>query len=433
MSAERTRTIRVENLARIEGEGALHVRVKDGHLTDLSFRIFEPPRFFEALLRGRDFGDAPDITSRICGICPVAYILGTSLAIEDAFGARATEPIAALRRLAYCGEWVQSHALHTHMLHAPDFLGYEDAFRMAADHPRIVDIALQVKRTGNAIMEAVGGRAVHPVNTRVGGFYKAPAPATLDALAVPLQQALDATVEALEFFSHFEFPDFEEDYTFVALHHPGEYAIDRGRIVSNRGLDIAVGEFEDHFGEEHVAHSTALSGVMYGEPGPYLLGPLARYALNYEQLSPRAKALAASAGLGAVVRNPYKSLLVRTVEVAYALEEALRIVRSYEPPDPPAIALDVRAGRGCGATEAPRGLCYHRFELDDAGRIVSANIVPPTSQNQKQIEHDLRAVVSANLAFDDDRLRARCEQSIRNYDPCISCATHFLRLTVERA
>jgi coenzyme F420-reducing hydrogenase alpha subunit len=432
MSAERTRTIRVENLARVEGEGALQVRIKDGRLADLTFRIFEPPRFFEALLRGRDFGDAPDITSRICGICPIAYTLGTSLAIEDAFGAQATEPIVALRRLAYCGEWIQSHALHTHMLHAPDFLGYEDAFRMAADHPRIVDIALLVKRTGNAIMEAVGGRAVHPVNTRVGGFYKAPAPAKIAELAGPLQASLDATVEALRFFSTFEFPDFEEDYTFVALHHPTEYAIDRGRIVSNRGLDIAVAQFEDFFGEEHVAHSTALSGVMYGEPGPYLLGPLARYALNYEQLSPAARALAAEAGLGTVVRNPFKSLLVRTVEVAYALEEALRIVRSYEPPSPPAVELTVRAGRGFGATEAPRGLCYHRYDLDAEGRITSANIVPPTSQNQKQIEHDLRAVVTANLDFDDDRLRLRCEQSIRNYDPCISCATHFLRLTVER-
>lgn len=432
VSAKRTRTIRVENLARVEGEGSMHVRIKDGMVAELTFRIFEPPRFFEALLRGRNYADAPDITSRICGICPIAYILGTSLAIEDAFGAHPSERIGALRRLAYCGEWVQSHALHTHMLHAPDFLGYQDAFRMAADHPRIVEAALLVKRTGNAIMEAVGGRPVHPVNTRVGGFYKAPERAALAALAPGLRAAFDATVEALRFFSTFDFPQFEEDYTFVALHHPDEYAIERGRIHSNRGLDIAVADFESRFGEEHVAHSTALEGVMFGAPGPYLLGPLARYALNYEQLSPAAKALAAEAGLDRVVRNPFKSLLVRTIEVAYALEEALRLVAAYEPPDPPAVPIHVREGRGCGATEAPRGLCYHRFDLDAQGGIVSANIVPPTSQNQKQIEHDLRAVVAANLALPDDQLQWRCEQAIRNYDPCISCATHFLELRVER-
>jgi coenzyme F420-reducing hydrogenase alpha subunit len=303
---------------------------------------------------------------------------------------------------------------------------------MAADHPRIVEIALLVKRTGNAIMEAVGGRAVHPVNTRVGGFYKAPERATIAALTQPLQTALDATAEALRFFSTFDFPDFEEDYTFVALHDPHEYAIDRGRIVSNRGLDIPVREFEQHFSEEHVAHSTALQGALIGAPGPYLLGPLARYALNYEQLSPAAKSLAAEAGLGTVERNPFKSLLVRTVEVAYALEEALRLVAGYEPPDPPSVSLTITAGRGFGATEAPRGLCYHRFDLDDAGRIQSANIVPPTSQNQKQIEHDLHAIVRANLDLSDAQLQWRCEQSIRNYDPCISCATHFLRLEVER-
>jgi coenzyme F420-reducing hydrogenase alpha subunit len=428
----KTRKIRVDALARVEGEGSLNVHIKGGKVTELTFRIFEPPRYFEALLRGRPYSDVPDIVSRICGICPIAYNLGASLALEDAFGVSVEGPLRDLRRLAYCGEWVQSHVLHTHMLHAPDFLGYQDAFEMAQEHPGIVEAALGVKKTGNELMEAVGGRSVHPVNLRVGGFFKVPARATIRALAEPLKRALDGALETTRFFSRFEFPDYEDDYVFVALHDPGEYAIDRGQIVSNQGFAIATREFEEHFGEEHVAHSTALHGFMKGQDRPYLLGPLARYALNYEQLSPLAKQLAAEAGLGSVVRNPYKSLLVRAIETAYALEEALRIVEGYEEPDAPALAFDVRASRGFGVTEAPRGLCYHRYDVDGEGRIEDATIVPPTSQNQKQIERDLWAIVSANLNLGDEDLKWRCEQTIRNYDPCISCASHALRLQIVR-
>jgi coenzyme F420-reducing hydrogenase alpha subunit len=432
MSDIRNRTIRVNALARVEGEGALHVRIKAGKVEDLSFRIFEPPRFFEALLRGRPYSDAPDITSRICGICPIAYILGASQAMENAFGTVVDESIRKLRRLIYCGEWAQSHTLHTSMLHAPDFLGYADAFAMAVDHPSVVATALQVKKVGNLLMETIGGRAVHPVNTRVGGFYKAPSTAEIRALAGPLQDALDGAIDSVRFYSRFTFPQYEDDYVFVALHHPAEYAIDRGRIVSNTGLDIDVADFERHFSEEHVARSTALQGVMKGASRPYLLGPLARYALNYEQLSPLVKSLAQEAGLETVVRNPFKSIVVRALEVVQVFEEALALIGGYVEPHPPAANVVPRVGRGFGVTEAPRGLCYHRYDLDDEGRILAATIVPPTSQNQKQIERDLFGVVSANLTLPDDELRWRCEQTIRNYDPCISCATHCLRMTVVR-
>jgi sulfhydrogenase subunit alpha len=428
----RNRTIRVNALARVEGEGAMTVRIKAGKVDTIAFRIFEPPRFFEALLRGRPYTDAPDITSRICGICPIAYIVGACQAMEDALGARISEPIRALRRLVYCGEWVQSHVLHTNLLHAPDFLGYQDSFEMSKDHPGVVESALQVKKVGNLLMETIGGRAVHPVNTRIGGFYKAPTRAEIAALDGPLAAALDGAIDTVHFFSTFAFPDYEDDYVFVALHHPSEYAIDRGRIVSNTGLDLEVAEFESHFSEQHVAHSTALHGVMKGVNRPYLLGPLARYALSFEQLSPLVKGLAKEAGLGPVVRNPFKSILVRALEVVYALEEARRLVASYVPPDPPSVPIEIRAGRGTGATEAPRGLCYHRYDLDAEGRILGANIVPPTSQNQAQIESDLHGVVSANLTLPDEDLRWRCEQTIRNYDPCISCATHALKLTIQR-
>jgi sulfhydrogenase subunit alpha len=426
-----TREIRTDYLARVEGEGAMHVRIRDGALEEVQFKIFEPPRFFEALLRGRQFTEAPDITARICGICPVAYITSACNAMEALCDVELPEEIRNLRRLVYCGEWVESHVLHTAMLHAPDFLGYDGAVEMARDHRDLVETALRLKKAGNAVMRVVGGREVHPVNLRAGGFYKAPSRAELRALVPELEWAREASVAFARWVAGFDFPDFEGDYCFVSMRHPGEYPIDRGRLVSSTGLDIDVSEYEDHFTETHVERSNALHSTLAGV-GSYLVGPLARYALNSGELTPLAREVAADAGLGDVCRNPFRSIVVRAVETVYALDEALRLIDAYEPFDPPGVDLVPRVGSGHGCSEAPRGICWHRYDVDADGVILDAKIVPPTSQNQKRIEEDLVGVVGAALDLPDDELAHRCEQTIRNYDPCISCATHFLRLEVER-
>jgi coenzyme F420-reducing hydrogenase alpha subunit len=431
MSERTTRTIKVDALARVEGEGALYVRVKNEVVEDIKFRIFEPPRFFEAFLQGRHYGDAPDITARICGICPIAYMMGASQAMEDALGIEVKGPLRDLRRLIYCGEWVQSHVLHTYLLHAPDFLGYEDAIRLSQDHPGVVEKALELKKLGNRLLEVIGGRAVHPVNLRVGGFYRVPRKQAIRALIEPLKWAIEASLDTVKLFARFDFPEYEYDYTCVSLKHPDEYAITEGRIVSNKGLDIEVREFLDHFEEQHVPHSNALQGYLKAADA-YLTGPIARYNNNYRQLSPLAQEAAQEAGLGPACNNPFKSILVRAVEVLYSFEEALRLAEAYEEPDASCIQVNPQGGEGHGCTEAPRGICYHRYRLDGEGRIVDARIVPPTSQNQKQIERDLLGVVERNLDLPDAELQWRCEQTIRNYDPCISCATHFLKLTVDR-
>ena len=431
MNRSKTRTVKVDALARVEGEGALYVKVKGDTIQDIKFRIFEPPRFFEALLQGRLYSDAPDITARICGICPIAYMMGASHAMEDALGIQVTGPLRDLRRLIYCGEWIESHVLHTYMLHAPDFLGYEDSLRLAQTHPGVVEKGLQLKKLGNHILEVIGGRAVHPVNLKVGGFYKAPRKQAIRDLIEPLQWGVEASLDAVRLFAGFDFPDYQYDYTCVSLRHPEEYAITEGRLVSNRGLDISLAEFGNHVDEEHVAHSNALHGHLKGVE-TYLVGPIARYNNNYAQLSSLARQTAQEAGLGPVCHNPFQSILVRAIEVLYAFEEALRLAQGYEEPDASCVAITPRAGEGHGCTEAPRGICYHRYRLDEEGRIQEAQIVPPTSQNQRQIEQDLRGVVEQNLNLSEDKLKWRCEQTIRNYDPCISCATHFLKLTVDR-
>ncbi len=430
------RTIGVEGLSRVEGEGSLRVVVHDGTVTDVALEIFEPPRYFEALLVGRHFTEAPDITARICGICPVAYQMSACAAMEDACGVTVDDRVTSLRRLLYCGEWIQSHALHVYLLHAPDFLGCADAVELAERDRAVVQRGLSLKRTGNLVMETVGGRAVHPVNVRVGGFYRAPHPDAVAALADPLRRARDAALATVDWVSRFDFPDVPGDYRFVALRADGRYPIESGRPASSDGLDTSPAEFGELVVEEHVARSTALHARLAGRD-PYLTGPLARYALNSDTLPPLAAEAAGAAGLGPVCSNPFQSIVVRSVELVLACDEALALVEAYAPPDPPADDVQPRPGVsasvGMGVTEAPRGLLLHRYEIDEEGTIVQARIMPPTSQNQLTIEADLRRVVQGGLDLADDDLQWRCEQTVRNHDPCISCAAHFLDVSVVSA
>lgn len=427
----KTRTITVDYLARVEGEGGLFLKIKDGQLREVKLKIYEPPRFFEAFLRGRSYVEAPDITARICGICPIAYQMSAVHAIEDAFGVRVDGQLRVLRRLVYCGEWIESHALHVYLLHAPDFLGYEDAIQMAKDYPEVVQRGLSLKKVGNEIVALIGGREIHPINVRVGGFYKVPTKRDLASLGERLKWAREAALETVRWAATLPFPKFERDYEFVALRHPAEYPFNEGRLVSNKGLNIAISEYDDHFAEEHVPYSNALHSTIKGR-GAYLVGPLARYNLNFDQLSPLVKEIAREIGLEPPCLNPFKSIVARSLEILYACDEALRLIAEYEMPDAPTVEVQPRAAIGYGCTEAPRGILYHRYRLDADGTILDAKIVPPTSQNQKMIEADLWQFLPSRLDLPQDQLVWQCEQAIRNFDPCISCATHFLRLEIKQ-
>lgn len=427
----KSRKIKVAALARVEGEGAIYLTLKDGKATDVKFNIYEPPRFFEAFLRGRAYSEAPDITARICGICPVAYQMSAVHAMENAFGVKVDGALRALRRLIYCGEWIESHVLHVFMLHAPDFLGYESAIHMAKDHADVVKGALRLKKIGNALVTTIGGREIHPVNVRVGGFYRAPEKKELTPLLDELKWGRDWAVESMKLLATFTFPDFERDYNFVALRHPGEYPFNEGRIVSTSGLDMGVNEYENYFEEEHVAHSNALRSTMKGR-GSYKVGPLARYSLNFDRLPQIAQDAARMGGLGPVVKNPFKSIIVRMVETVFAFDEAVKIIESYEKPDAPCVIIEPKASVGYACTEAPRGILWHKYKVDEQGLIRDAKIVPPTSQNQRIIEEDLASYAELYADLPDDKLTWRLEQAVRNYDPCISCATHMVSVKVER-
>jgi coenzyme F420-reducing hydrogenase alpha subunit len=427
--------LHVPTLTRVEGEGAMHVVVRDGVVEDVQLEIYEPPRMFEALLRGRAHHEPVDITARICGICPVAYQMSAAHAIERLAGVTVDGPIRDLRRLLYCGEWIESHVLHMAFLHAPDFLGVDSGITIAREHPELMTEVLHLKKTGNRIMEVVGGRPIHPVNVRLGGFYRAPTRRELADLVPDLERAHAAAVALVRWVAGFEFPSIPdrlaENTEFVSLRHPAEYPLNEGRVVSNHGLDLDVVEYGERLREIHVEHSTALHATLDGDRR-YQVGPLARWMNNHDLLTDSVRDLAGEVGIGAVETNPFRSIVVRGMETVWAVEEALRIIDAYRPPPEPAIAVPAVEGIGAAATEAPRGLLYHRYELDADGIITDAVIVPPTSQNQIAIEADLRDFVQSHLDLDDHTLGHRCEQVIRNYDPCISCATHFLRFSSDR-
>jgi len=431
MTGSASRTIKVDTLARVEGEGSLYIKMAGERVADVKLKIFEPPRLFEAFLRDRHFSEAPDITARICGICPIAYQMSAIHAIERAMGVRIDPAVRLLRRLFYCGEWIESHALHVYMLHAPDFLGYQDVIEMARDHREVVEKALRLKKIGNHIVQLLGGREIHPISAAVGGFHRVPAKHQLREMVPDLEWALNASLEAVQWTSTLEFPIFEQEYEFVALRHPDEYPYNEGRLVSNRGLNIDAAEYEDHFQEVHVKHSNALQSVIRGR-GSYFVGPLARFNLNYDKLPAVAQEAAAKVKLEPPVKNPFRSIIVRAVELVFACAEALRCIATYEPPPAARVETPNRAGSGQAITEAPRGILYHRYSLDENGLILSAKIIPPTSQNQRRIEDDLREYASHLVAWPLDEATWKCEQAIRNYDPCISCATHFLKLHIDR-
>lgn len=425
--------IRVPLLTRVEGEGGLTIRLRGDELEGVQLNIFEPPRLFEALLRGRPLTDAPDITARICGICPVAYQMSAVHALERALGIAVTPTTRRLRRLLYCGEWIESHALHMHLLHAPDFFGVADGIELARRFRPEVQRGLQLKKHGNRLLEILGGRAIHPINVTVGGFHRLPRRSELAELIPDFEWGLHAAVEATRWVAGLTFPPFEQAYECVALSHADEYAMNEGEIRSTTGLPIPVEEFDQQFLEEQVPHSTALHGLRRPGNTPYLVGPLARVNLNREQLSPTARRLADEIGFENSCRNPHRSIIARGLELIHAYEEALGILRDYQPAEPARTEFTPRDAEGCAATEAPRGLLYHHYRIDGDGRIVSARIVPPTSQNQRQIERDLSDYLPSRLksAATREQLAVEAEQLVRTYDPCISCSTHFLRVRWE--
>ncbi|MCU7960693.1 MAG: Ni/Fe hydrogenase subunit alpha [gamma proteobacterium symbiont of Bathyaustriella thionipta] len=423
--------INVPLLTRVEGEGALDLEIRNEKIESLQLRIFEPPRYFEKFLEGRYYYDVPDVVARICGICPVAYQMSASCAIESAFGMSAHPWIRSMRRLFYCGEWIQSHSLHIHLLALPDFLGEKSVIGLSALYPEVVRRGLELQALGNDLIALFGARSVHPVGAKIGGFFRAPEQGAADKLLRLVEKAYPDAIEMLRWLDTLSLPDDEQSFVSVALRHDSEYPFNEGRLVNDAGLDISIESFESVFIEHQVAHSTALHCLLKGKP--YLVGPLARINLNRDRLPAEIQDVMGKLRTRFPSKNMFHSLLARGLEILFCLHEARRLLTNYRPDPSPSMEVTPREGIGFGCTEAPRGILWHRYKLDDRGRVSNARIVPPTSQNQARMEEDLReGLTRFGLHKDADILRQRAESMIRNYDPCISCATHFLDLSLQR-
>ena len=420
------RTIQVDYLARVEGEGALSLTWDGQELSEVALSIFEPPRFFEAFLVGRSCMEVADITARICGICPVAYQMSACRAIEDALGVELPAALHQLRRVLYCGEWIESHVLHMALLHTPDFFGVDDAMEVAKQHSAQIRAALAVKKAGNGIVGTLGGREIHPINVKPGGFWRLPRKSEVRSVIDSLAAQRAHMEDLLRWMGGFDFPDLHRPHTLVCLDNGVTYPFMEGRVISSEGLDVSVQEWPQHFAEQHVERSNALHATLHG--GTYLTGPMARFNLCFDRLPESLKRLAVELGIEPPVTNPFRSLLVRGIEVLLAMDETISLLSGWKAPDVAAVPLEYRVGLGHGASEAPRGLLYHRYALDEDGRVTAATIVPPTSQNQRAMEADLRALGPQLRDLDQAEATRLAEQAIRNHDPCISCATHFLTL-----
>jgi len=424
------KNIEVPALARVEGEGGLFIGVKDGKAVEVRLDIYEPPRFFEGFLVDRYLQEVPDITARICGICPVAYQISSVRALESALGIEIPAEIYTLRRLMYCGEFIESHSLHIYLLQAPDLLGVPSALDLAAIAPEVVKNALRMKKSGNELLKAIGGRSVHPVNVSVGGFYRWPDAGPLKATLPELEWALEAAKETVKWSLTLPYPDLKVNYEFVAIHEKDEYGVMKGDVWSSKGSKLSVNDYETRYIEVHVKHSNALHSHTK-DGGHYMVGPLARLNLNHEQLMPEAQKALKDNKIKLPILNPYKSLIARSIELVNFLEEAIQLVKAYHPSGPAFLELKLKAGEGCGMSEAPRGLLYHRYQIDEKGRVKFAKITPPTAQNLPRIEEDLLALAPQLVKMEQEEATLTAEHLVRSYDPCISCATHFLKLKVE--
>ncbi|MDI6800968.1 MAG: Ni/Fe hydrogenase subunit alpha [Thermodesulfovibrionales bacterium] len=419
------KTIKINYLSRVEGEGGISIHMKNGKVTKLNLKIFEAPRFFEAFLVGRHFSDVMDFTARICGICPVAYQMSSVHALEKIFGVETDKSIKALRRLMYCGEWIESHALHVYLLNGPDFYGIESAWA-GKEYLNIAKKGLRLKKIGNNILSILGGRPIHPVSVRAGGFYKVPHKKSLTAMLPELKKAYDESVSAIKWAAGLPFDENPLDMGYVSLSHDNEYPLNEGRVISNNGLDLTMDGFLKKIQEYQMEYSTALHSGIKEDTGvrPYIVGPISRLNLNHEKLPSELRNIIKESGVALPIKNTQMGIIARSVEIAYAFNEAIKIIEDYEEPDKPFIEFEPAAGEAVWITEAPRGILIHRYEIDENGYVKNCAIIPPTSQNLGHIEMNIYHFLQNNMDKPADFIKTACERIIRSYDPCISCSVH---------
>jgi sulfhydrogenase subunit alpha len=422
--------IEVTPLPRVEGHGDLVLNVKDKKIEKLQMRIPESPRFFEAMLVGRNYTEPSQITSRICGICSVAHTFTSVKATEAAFGVKVNDQIIKLRKIVNIGEFVQSNSLHVYFLAAPDFLGIGSVLPLLESNPALVNIAVKIKKIGNEIVRIIGGRAIHPITTIVGGFTKLPSADDLLRIREMMVSIYPDVETSAKVLKTLKIPDFERETEYISLSDKTDYAFYDGDIKSSEGWTIKPIDYLYKITERVVQHSTGKH--CRATRDSYMVGALSRFNNNYHLLSDNAKAYAEELGLKAPCYNTYMINIAQFVDIVHCADETIRLIDELlaEGLDESKAMVEVnpRAGRGVGAVEAPRGLLIHDYTYNEEGKVTKANLIIPTNMNYANIELDMKQLVPAIIEKTEDEIRLACEMLIRAYDPCISCSTHLLNV-----
>jgi len=418
----------IEHITRVEGHGNVVIDVKAGEIRELRLDIVESPRFFEAMALGRTYKEVAHITSRICGICAVTHTTTSIKAIESALDFAPSAQTIKLRKLLLNAEFIQSHILHVYFLTAPDFFRVGSVFGMIKDNKETVLRGMRLKSLANELCALVGGRHIHPITLKIGCFSKNPERKDLIAFKEKIIKARPEIEKTVEFFKNLKTPKFERETEYISLTCPDEYALYDGNIKSSDNGEIKPADYLDRVKEFMVRHSTAKHAKTNRDS--YMVGALARFNNNYKHLHPRAKEVAEEIGLKHPCYNPYMNNIAQVVETVHCFEDSISLIDnllSNGLQDEKA-ELTPKAGRGVGATEAPRGTLYHEHKLDDNGKITYGNYIIPTGQNLANIENDLRAMVPGILYKEKDDIILDIEMLVRAYDPCISCATHLMKV-----
>jgi coenzyme F420-reducing hydrogenase alpha subunit len=423
--------INVNQVTRLEGHCNIVLNATDGKIEKLLWEVTESPRLFEAMLRGRYYEDVSHIVSRICGICSIAHTTVSLQATEAAFGIQPSEQTLLLRKLLYDAELLESHVLHVLFLAVPDFLGVGSVFPLMETHKDVVLMALRLKKLAYNLAELLAGRKTHPLSCVVGGFAKLPDLSELKAVRERLEDAMVDLNTTVELVKTLKIPDFVRETEYIALKDPKEYAFISGQIASTDAGITPVSDYLKVTNEFCVPHSTAK--YTKNKRDSYMVGPLARFNLNHDQLLPQAKKVAKELNLIAPCHNPFMITVVQLVEAVHAVEDSINTIdqilaRGLEEEGN---MMKVRAGRGIGAVEAPRGILFHDYTYNEKGIITQVNCIIPTNQNHNNIQKDMEALVPLILNRPQDDIRHSLEMLVRAYDPCVSCSTHMIEVSFK--